>query len=136
MWRRKIRYDNKKQPTRVKGAEEKAQRQVEKIARQPNWATCRAFNQWWSKAAVAKASNSVHQLIKSKVAFPPGSYISRFLWFCPDICRMNQAIVIEQRHAKRERRQLDLSLRTMSLLGCISTTNTMPRRSSWRIDGL
>jgi hypothetical protein len=63
--------------TKVKRTEEKAQLAVQKSKRQSDGATRTAFKQRWSTAAMAKAGNSLHQLIKSGVPPLPSSYIGQ-----------------------------------------------------------
>ena len=55
----------------------------------------RAFAENWSPNAVARTGKELHQIIKFGAPLPPGSYVGKFVTFCPEICCKNQAIVKE-----------------------------------------
>jgi hypothetical protein len=118
---------------RAKRAEERTEREVQKMVRQSQREARRAFNECWSAAAVSRAGDLLHQQIRSGLPPPPGAYTGRFLWFCPDICRKNQAIVLERRRTKREGRQPQPLLRTTPPPGCTlpihGTASTSLRRN-------
>jgi hypothetical protein len=60
-----------------------------------------------ARQAIAQAGENLHQLIKSGAPPPPGSYVGKFVTFCPEICLRNQAIAMARLRAKREGRTPD-----------------------------
>jgi hypothetical protein len=99
--------------TRGKRVEEKKQAEMLKVEKREERATRKAFNDRWSRAAVAKAGKELHRIIKSGAPPPPGSYTGKFLWFCPEICRSNQAVVIACRRVRKVGKVPDPCLSTI-----------------------
>jgi hypothetical protein len=96
-----------------KRVDEKKQAEMLKVEKREERATRKAFNDRWSLAAVTKAGEELHRTIKSRAPPPPGSYTSKFVWFCPPICRCNQAVVIARRRARKAGEVPDPCLRTI-----------------------
>jgi hypothetical protein len=96
-------------------AEEKIQKEAAKLQRLADVRARRAFAKKWSAKGVARAGEELHQLIKSRAPLPPGAYVGKFLTFCPEICRNNQAIVKERMRARREGRTPHPALTTIPL---------------------
>jgi hypothetical protein len=65
---------------------------------------------------------------------PPVAYTGRFVWFCLDICKKNQSIVLEHRYAKQAGWQPEPLLCTTPLLGCASAIHTTAATSPPRIE--
>jgi hypothetical protein len=99
--------------TRGKRAEEKRKAESQKIEKRQDRAARKAFNERWSPSAIAKAGEDLHRLIKSGMPPAPGAYTGRFLWFCPEICRRNQAVVMARRRACKAGIVPDSTLRTI-----------------------
>jgi hypothetical protein len=96
-----------------KRAEEKIQKEAAKLQRLADADARRAFAKKWSAKAVARVGKELHQLIKSGAPPPLGAYVDKFLTFCPEICRNNQAIVKERMRARREGRTPHPALTTI-----------------------
>jgi hypothetical protein len=96
-----------------KRAEEKKRAQMLKVEKRKERAARKAFKDKWSPRAVATVVEELHRVIKSGAPPPPGSYTGKFLWFCPEICRSNQAVVIASRRARKAGEVPDPSLRTI-----------------------
>jgi hypothetical protein len=99
--------------TKKKKAEERLEKKASKRQHQQEVAARKAFKERWSAAACARAGDDLHRRIKSGVPPPPGSYVGKFLTWCPPFCRQNQAIGIQRRRAKRARVRPDPQLQTI-----------------------
>ena len=93
-------------------AEEKIQKVAVKLQRLEDVRARRAFAEKWSAKGVARAGEELYQSIKSGTPPTPGAYVGKFLTFCPEICRNNQAIVKERMRARREGRSPHPALTT------------------------
>jgi hypothetical protein len=98
--------------TKGRRAEEKLMKETAKKQRLADVRARRAFAEKWFAKAVAQAGENLHQLIKSGAPPPPGSYVGKFVTFCPEICLRNQAITMARLRAKREGRTPDPALVT------------------------
>jgi hypothetical protein len=94
-------------------AQDKLQKEVAKLQRLVDAGARHAFAEKWFAKVVARAGEDLDQLIKSGAPPPPGAYIGRFVTFCPEICRKNQAIVKERMRVKREGRTPNSTLITI-----------------------
>jgi hypothetical protein len=99
--------------TKKKKAEERLEKKASKRQHQQEVAARKAFKERWSAAACARAGDDLHRRIKSCVLPPPGSYVGKFLTWCPLLCRQNQAVAIQQRRAKRAGVRPDPQLQTI-----------------------
>jgi hypothetical protein len=96
--------------TRQIKSTERMRVQLLKVERLQDRAVRKAFNDQWLAAAVARAGEELHRRIKSSTPPPPGAYTGKFVWFCPEICRRNQAIVMARRRAYKARSPPNQSL--------------------------
>jgi hypothetical protein len=101
--------------TQGRRAEEKLMKETAKKQRLADVRARRAFAEKWSAKAVAQVGENLHQLIKSGAPPPPGSYVGKFVTFCPEICLRNQAITMAR------------SIAIWRLLRCVAEHVTLVR---------
>ena len=99
--------------TKKKKAAERLEKEVSKLQRQQEVAADKAFKERWSATACARARDALHRRIQSGVPPLPGSYVGKFLMWCPPLCRQNQAIAIQRCQAKRAGIRPDPQLQTI-----------------------
>jgi hypothetical protein len=100
--KRKVEAERKK----LERARLKVERDVQKAQRLTDAVALKAFKDKWSPTAVAKASQELHDRIKSGVLPPPGAYTPPFLGVIPHLCKDNQLYRKARMWAKKHERQL------------------------------